>query len=538
MPKFPIYNSAFALDRADFAHPDRPSLSFGGGTITVHEAAVATRQIAQLLIQAGVSHGDRVMLVARNSPYHMLVHVACARIGAIFVPVSFRFTQYEVQNLVDFCSPRVVICDPEAAERGMFASTGTLMHFVLDDSSAGPLSAALAHGYLALGAGMRQFGEDFLADSPEADVALGQREYPEGLAAILFTSGSSGTPKAVPLTHENLWWGSQNFVEGFEYRHDEVVLAVSPMSHIGGFNGTVLDLFANGGHVVVMPTFDPGLVLKTIEEKHVNIMFGVPTMYGALAAHPDFETCDLSSWRLPLVGGSIVPAPLLGKLAARGLHPINVWGMTELSASGFCLSADRLRDYPGSIGRPFAYVQARIVDPETFVECPRGTEGELWVRGPSLTRGYWHGEEYNEQAFVDGWLRTGDIAVQDEDGNTKILGRVGDLINSGGEGIYPGEVENVIADMESVAHVCVAGVPDQVWGERVGAAIVMNDGYEPLTLAHIQAFAGMRLARFKLPRQLLVVEALPVGSSGKVDRLAVARMLYEAASEKGTTATS
>ncbi|MCF2706651.1 AMP-binding protein [Arcanobacterium haemolyticum] len=528
MPKYPIFNSAYALDRAAFAHPDRPSITYGDRTWTVAEAALTTRKLAQLFAQAGVAEGDRVLVAAHNSPYHLFAHVACARLGAVFVPVSYRLTQYELQNLVDFCSPRAVICEPEIAARGGLSSTGTLLQFVIDDDvQAGPLSGALQNGFLALSAAIAPFDGELVADSESRGAdALGGRDYPNGLAAILFTSGSSGTPKAVALTHENLWWGSQNFREGFEYRSDETELVVAPLSHIGGFNGTTLDLFSHGGHVVVVRAFDPATVLRLIEEHHVNIMFGVPTMYGALLAHPDMATRDLSSWRLPLVGGSQVPAPMLGALAAHGLRPLNVWGMTELSASGAYLPFEHLAEHPGSIGRPFANIAVRVVDPQTLEDVPVGVAGEILVRGPSVTTSFWHGEEHTRQAFVDRWLRTGDLATVSEEGFLSIVGRISDQILSGGEGIFPGEVEDVIRQYDGVKDVVVCGVPDEVWGERVVAALVMEEGAQPPSLAEIQAFAGQVLARYKLPRYLAIMDALPLGGSGKTDRAAVRSMIW------------
>ncbi len=528
MPKHPIYNAAYALDRAAWAHPDRPSLTYGDQTWSVREACDATRRLALLLAQAGVSEGDRVLVAAHNSPYHLFTHVACARLGAVFVPVSYRLTDYELQNLVDFCSPRALVCEPEIAARTGFTSMGTLLQFVIDDDAqAGPLSMALHNGFLALSAAIASFDTNFVADTaPSGCDALGGRSYPNGLAAILFTSGSSGQPKAVGLTHENLWWGSRNFREGFEYRSDDTVLAVAPLSHIGGFNGTTLDLFTHGGHVVIVRSFDPGLVLRLLEEHRVNIMFAVPTMYDALLAHPDMATRDLSAWRLPLIGGAPVPARILRALTTFGLRPLNVWGMTEISASGAYLPFEHMEFQAGSIGRPFAHIEARVVNPETLEDVALGESGELLVRGPSVTSGFWHGEEYNRQSFLDKWLRTGDVVTLSEEGFLWVKGRLSDQIISGGEGILPGEIEEVLCQYRGVSDVVVCGVPDETWGERVVAALVMEDGAEVPSLAQIQSFAGQVLARYKLPRYLAIMDSLPLGGSGKVDRSAVRQAVW------------
>lgn len=523
MHRPPIFNAARALDQAEFAHPDRLSLSYADVTLSVAQTAQLSRKLAQLLAQAGVTQGDRVMIAAHNSPYHFITHIACARLGAVYVPVSFRLTQVELQQLVDFCAPRAIICEPEIAARGSLASTGTLLQFVIDDDiQAGPLSSGLANGYLALAAAMSPYGGLIVSDTQNQGInGLNQHGYPDGLAAIFFTSGSVGAPRAVKLTHANLWWAARNFRDGFEYRTDETVLVVAPLSHIGAFNGTALDVFSNGGHVVIQRSFDPAEVLRLIEDKRINILFGVPTMYGAIMSHPDFAVRDLSSWRLPLVGGSQVPAPMLGRLAARGLRPINVWGMTETSASGCFLPFEHCPSHPGSIGRPFAYVEARIIDPDSGKDVPVDAVGELVVRGPSVTSGFWHGEDYNETAFEDGWLHTGDLARVSEDGFLSIVGRLFDCITTGGETLLPDEVEDVLRQYPGISDAVVCGVPDDVWGEMIVAGITVEEDTREPTLLEVQNFASQVLARYKLPRYLAVFPSIPLNAADKADRGAV-----------------
>lgn len=537
MHKPPIYNAAHALDQAAFAHPARASITYGDEVLTVSEAAAATRQLAQLLAQAGVTRGDRVMLASHNSPYHLLTHIACARLGAVFVPVSFRLTQIELQELVDFAAPRAIICEPEIAARGSFASTGTLLQFVIDDDvQAGPLSASFAHGYLALGAAMASHNGQMISDTANAGVeGLNQQGYPDGLAVLLLTSGSVGSPKAVALTHANLWWGSRNFRDGFEYRTDETVLAATPLSHVGGFNGTTLDIFSGGGHVVIERHFDAGETLRLIEQHHVNIMFAAPTMYIALINHPDFSTRDLSSWRLPLVGGAQVPAPLLGRLAARGLRPINVWGMTETAASGAYLPFEHCPNHPGSIGRPFPYVEARICDPENSKSMGVGEVGELLVRGPSVSTGYWHGEAYTEGSYNGDWLRTGDLAQVDSGGFLSIMGRKLDRIMTGGEGVLPDEVENVLRQHPGIRDVVVCGVPDEVWGELIVAGLELEAGVAEPSFSDIEQSAQKVLARFKLPRFVAVFEHIPLTANDKIDRSGAQTIIEALMAQQGVT---
>lgn len=537
MHKPPIYNAARALDQAAFAHPNRTSITYGDQVLTVAQANALTRQLSQLLAQAGVTRGDRVMLASHNSPYHLLTYIACARLGAVFVPVSFRLTQLELQELVDFTAPRALICEPEVAARGSIVSTGTLLQFVIDDDvQAGPLSAGFANGYLALGAAMSPHDAAMVSDTANPGVlGLNQQGYPDGLAALFMTSGTAENPRAVALTHANLWWGSRNFRDGFEYRPNETVLAVSPLSHIGGFNGTTLDVFSAGGHVVIERHFDAGETLRIIEEHRVSIMFAAPTMYIALINHPDFATRDLSSWRLPLVGGSQVPAPLLGRLAARGLQPINVWGMTETAASGAYLPFEHCPEHPGSIGRPFAYIEARICDSETGKAVEHGEIGELLVRGPSVASGYWHGEAYSAQAFSGDWLHTGDLASVDSTGFLSISGRMVDRIMTGGEGVVPDEVENVLRQFPGVRDAVVCGVPDDVWGELIVAGLELEKGVAEPSFADIEGFAEKILARFKLPRYIAVFEQIPLTANDKTDRAAARSVMMALMDQQGVT---
>ncbi|VEI12957.1 class I adenylate-forming enzyme family protein [Trueperella bialowiezensis] len=524
----PTFNSAHSLDRAAKAHPDRTSLVYGSQTMTVLEAAERTRQLAQLLGATGVSAGDRVMLIARNSPYHMLFHVACARIGAVFVPVSHRLTRADHLALVDFCAPRVLVADVEVAEDGVFESLGTITHFVIDDDDHAPsVSAAISQGYFGLSAAAQAHNGKFITTEKSGSTALNSRSYPEGPAALLFTSASAGKPKGVELTHEQLWWGARNFREGFEYSNHDTVLTVAPLTHIGGFNGTTLDLFSHGGTVVIVREFNPTRVLAALAEHKVAIMFGVPTMYAALLNDPEFSSYDLSNFRLPLIGGAPVPPPLLSRMREAGLEPLNVWGMTETAASGAYLPAEHLDERAGSIGRPFAHVEARIVN-EAGEDA---TAGELLVRGPNVANSYWHDPDSSAAAFRGGWLHTGDLVRQDEGGFLWITGRKHNVINSGGENIQAEEVQAVLAQFPGVSDCAVIGTPHEVWGEAVSAAIVMQAGFAAPSLAEIQAFASQVLARFKLPRRVVVVDGLPTNANGKADRVALAELFAAAEQE-------
>ncbi|MCI5826472.1 MAG: acyl--CoA ligase [Arcanobacterium sp.] len=567
----PYFNPAHSLDRAAAAHPQRVSIWYGERVWSVEQAAQATRSIARLLESLGVQRGDRVMMVARNSPQHLLFYVACARIGAVFAPISYRFTERELNRIFAQLTPSVIVADPETAAGALSAlpvqgtsqpftgATKEVACFVIDDDvqaqlapelvvDPGLLEQALATGWRGLTASV-EMADRQGDDGKEAAHGLRSRAaealnsvwYPEGVGAIILTSGSAGEPKLVPLTYENLWWGSRNFREGFEYSNADVELVVAPLTHIGGFNGTTVDLFSHGGTVVVVREFRPATVLRELERRRVAMMFGVPTMYAALLRDPHFAGADLSAFRLPLTGGSVAPMQLLRELDAAGLHMVNVWGMTETSASGCYLPAEHLASRAGSIGRPFAHVQARIVDLETGADAA-GPEprGELWLRGPSVVAGYWESAETANgslnadggtndaaQAGAAAWLHTGDLVRMDPDGYLWVIGRVHELINTGGEKVAPSEVMHVLAGYPGVSDVAVVGVPDPVWGEAVAVALIMDQGAVVPSLAQVRAFAAHSLADFKLPRAIRGVDHFPLNSNGKLDRAALVRLLCE-----------
>lgn len=506
-------NLAQMLDRAALLRPQHPSLTYLERTWTVEESALASRKLAQLLIQTGVSAGDRVMIIARNSPYHLLLLAACSRIGAIMVPVAASLTRFEVQKAIEFCAPRAVVCAPETASMGTFDSSGTMLHFVIDDDpAAGPLAEALANGYLGLAAAIEQHDGDFICDG-EQKPGLGTRDYPVGPVLMQFVAGEASRLKAVRLTQENLFWAGRNMQDDLRYDSADVTLIISPMSNGAGLGGGTATFFASGGHIVLTRQFHAAQTVRLIEEHQVTALFAVPTVYRAMLDHIEAHGGDLSSLRLPLVGGANVSPQLLEDLSAIGLRPLNVWGTTHMGGPGIYLPYERAAEYPGFIGHPFPYIQTRIVNPETFEDCAEGEVGELLVRGRSVITRYWHGGEYNETGFIDDWLRTGDLVTASGPFITMVSHRL-DRIVTGGVSVYPSEIEDVLADFPGVSDAVIWSVPDAVWGEIIVAGVVLDEGAAVPELTEVQSFCAQQLAAFKLPRLLLVLPQIPRDEQG------------------------
>lgn len=476
---------------------------YGDQTWTLRSSALHSRRLAELFAQVGVTQGDRVLFVAHNSPYHLLAYIACARLGAVFVPVSHRMSRTELAAVVDFTSPRVIIADTEVAAAGPIVSTGTVTNFVIDDDpAAGPLGPALENGFFALGAACEGFDAALVADAPYGLEELNRHAYPSGVAALLFTGASVvSKPCAVELTHENLWWSGRNLQEAISYSHDDKTLACVPMSHAGGFNGALIDLFTSGGCVVVMRSFDATEALRILTEEEITVFFAVPTMYSALVSALEESPRDMSHLNKAMIGGARVTSELYARLEAVGLYPANVWGITEAAGAGTFLPWGRGKE--GAIGRPLNHVEVRVVDPVTLEDAP---EGELIVRGPSVSAGYWHNEESNRSSYTGGWLRTGDHVRVDE--GLRLLGRFVPRISTGAQVVDPEEVERVLREFPGIGDAAVVGLPDPYWGEVVAAVIVPTDDAEAPNPSDIQAFVGQVLAHYKIPRTVMVASSL------------------------------
>ena len=497
---------ARALLRAADLRPHRVSLvdASSGWTVDAAQSVALVRGLVALLRDAHVRPGDRVAVVAANSPWHFLLHTACAWVHAVSVFVSPRLPDPRLRELLAEVDPALVVTDGTPG-RAAPEQSGAPVE-TLDRLEARARAARPATG-LPL---------------PCADEA----------AAVVFTSGSSGRPRGVVLTHSNLWWGSMCFRDGFGYTPARDVVGVcAPLSHIGGFNGTALDVFTHGGTVVVMRGFDPAVTVRVIRDHAISVMFAVPAMCHALLDARDRLGVDLSDWRLPLVGGDAMDASLAARMRGAGLHPVHVWGMTETSGAGTLLAPERWTEAPGSIGVPFPHVDLRLVDPSGAVVEEPGRLAEIQVRGPAVATRRLVGADTTRPLLsvsADGWLSTGDLARRDPAGLLHLVGRASRMIDTGGELVAPARVEAALRALPWVADALVVGLPDPVWGQVVAALAVPVPGRGPQssTARSLRPQLAAGLAPWELPRRVLWVDALPRGDTGKPD-VAAARALFE-----------
>jgi fatty-acyl-CoA synthase len=338
----------------------------------------------------------------------------------------------------------------------------------------------------------------------------------DDVCIVMYTSGTTGRPKGATLTHGNITWNAINVLVDADLRADEVTLVTAPMFHTAALNMSVLPTLLKGGRVVIEPGFEPERALDLIAGEGVTCLFGVPAMYAAIMQSPRWAEADLTRVRNLLCGGAPVPEPLIRSYTDRGLSFIQGYGMTETSPGALLLDRDRAQTKLGSAGYPHFFTDVKVVR-SNGVEVGVGEKGEIVVQGPNVMAGYWQNPQATASSLVDGWFRTGDVAVVDVDGAVYVVDRIKDMIISGGENVYPAEVESALHEHPAVQDCAVVGVPDEKWGE-VGRAIVVLAPDARLTVGQMREFLTDRLARYKIPRSLTVVDALPRNATGKILR--------------------
>jgi fatty-acyl-CoA synthase len=481
--------------------PDRPAIVAGDDVIGYRELDERATRLAGVLVRAGCQPGDRIATLTGNSADHVVLFFACARARLVLVPLSWRLSARELAWQLADARPRLFVVEPAFADLAAAAR---------ERNAAAPKVTPGRTGIEA-----RLTGP--LTDPVRDDDPL----------LMLYTSGTSGRPKGVVLSHANCFWTNLSLGRAVPVGPDDVVLGVLPQFHVGGWNVQPLLAWWCGATVVLERTFDAGRALRLIAGHRVTTMMGVPATYQFLAEHPDFAGTDLSSLRVALVGGAPMPEPLLRVWHDRDVTLVQGYGLTEAGPNVLCLPGDLARRKIGCAGRPYPHVEVAVADPVTGALLDGPGEGELLVRGPAVVAGYWHAPDATAAALRDGWLHTGDLVHRDADGDHRILDRVDDMFVSGGENVSPGEVEQVLAGHPAVAQAVVVGQPDDRWG-KVGVAYVVLERGCDAHAGELIDFCRAELAGFKVPREVHVVVELPRSAMGKVLRR---KLLKEATGE-------
>jgi fatty-acyl-CoA synthase len=451
--------------------------------------------------------GARVAVLARNSLAQVAVFFACARMGAAFQPLNWRLTGAELKVLIEDGRPGLLIYDAEfesAALEGMTAAPPA--HVIRVAPGDDPLSKAIANA-------VPYVGEAFDPDQP---------------VTLLYTSGTTGRPKGAIITRRSAFFGGFNFISVSDLTPNSVMLCETPLFHVVGLFAALQGSMAAGATLYLSDRFLPDETLDKLADRRLGIThyFCVPQMVQVLTELPKFAQADLSGLKM-FSGGAPLPQALFDRLGPSGPLLVNGFGMTEsLTTIGMPLDREAILSHMGACGVPAPTIEIRLVDHEGR-DTPTGEAGEIWLRGPTVTPGYWRQPEATAKAFsADGWFRTGDAAYRDADGFYYVVDRWKDMYITGGENVYPAEVESCLLELAGVSDAAVIGVPDARWGESGCAWLVLAEGAS-VTQAQVLAHCDARLARYKRPAIVRFIDAIPRTASGKIRKDAL-RQRYAA----------
>jgi fatty-acyl-CoA synthase len=484
-----------------------------GLRLTYRDLNRRAQALAALLSEHyGVQPGERLAVLAANAPEYLDALFAAALLGAILVPLNWRLTVYELQTILTDCSPALLFHDATHA-----AKAAEVVTALSERGASAPRLLAFADFPGA--------AEELAARARAFESAAGEEPV-----LILYTSGTTGVPKGALLSHRMLTWNAVNTQISWGLRENDVTPTFAPLFHAGGLNVLTTPLYHCGGTVVLLRSSEPARILEVIERERCTLVFAVPTVFQMLMEHPAFERTDLSSLRFCVTGGSSCPLPVIRRYGERGLLLRQGYGLTEVGVNCFSLAPEDALRKAGSVGRPVFHSRARIVDEEDR-DVARGEVGELVLAGPHVCSGYWRRPEETARAARGGWWHTGDLARCDEDGYYYIVGRKKDLFISGGENVYPAEVEQVLLAHPGIAEAAVIGRPDARWGE-VGLAVVVPREPGGLSAEEVLTFCAGRLARYKIPRTVVFAEALPRNAMGKVLKAELRARYVESAPQR------
>ncbi len=499
------------IDHAAAWNGDKVALHGAGHDITYAWLARRIARLAGGLHELGVAEGDRVAYLGYNGPEILELLFACARLGAALTPLNWRLAAREYEFILGDSTPKLLfVAEP------------------FYDTAAAVADRLGSIRCIALGS---RYGDwlDFRDIVSDADTVASARDDRDAATAlIVYTSGTTGRPKGAMLSQSALFWNAVNATLTLGMTRDDHVLTAIPMFHVGGLNIQTTPALHLGATVTIAPRFDPGTTLALIAERRPTLFIAVPAMIQALIDHPDWLQTDLSSLRMFTTGSSTIPRQLLRAWLDRSIPVTQVYGLTESGpVSTVTPVADAERKI-GSCGKPAPYCEARVVDADDN-DVGADIRGEILLRGPGVTTGYWNNPQASAEAFAaGGWLRTGDIGHWDAEGYLYVDDRAKDVVISGGENIYPAELEDVLAGCPDIVEAAVVGRPDSKWGEVPVAVVVPRDADFQDKQAVIDRFEGA-LARFKHPKDVIFVDALPRNSMGKVLKFELREQVADAA---------
>lgn len=509
-----MLNLSILLEQSAKRYPQHPAMTFMDTTLTYSQLNGAANQIANGLRSRGIGMGDKVALSCFNLPYFPMIYFGILKAGAVVVPLSVLLKEDEIQYHLTDSDAKAYFCFVGTLELPMvqmgyvgFQKTPTCQDFFVimpKPTDPSPIEGTATLGHLM--AGQLPGGES--AQTSADDTAV-----------IIYTSGTTGRPKGAELSHSNLFTNTVLCADLFDYKPQDTSLIVLPMFHIFAMTCVMNAGIYRGTHAVLLPKFDAEAVFGLMQKHHVTVFAGVPTMYWGLLNYKDenerFDFAKIAqTLRMAVSGGAALPVQVLEDFKKRfGVDIVEGYGMSEGSPV-VTFNQLAVGCKPGSIGTPVWGVEVRLVD-ENGQDVPRGEKGELIYRGPNVMKGYYKKPEANAQTLKNGWLYSGDVAIQDEDGFYFIVDRTKDMIIRGGLNVYPREVEEVMMQHEAVSLVAVIGVPHEQMGEEIKACVVLKAG-QSLSEQTLIEWTKNKIAAYKYPRIIEFMEALPMSATGKI----------------------
>ncbi len=463
---------------------------------TFSEFNKRTNALSEFLVnELGIKKGERIAVYSKNRAEYVLLFLACIKTGAILVPLNFRLTPVELDILISDAEPKLLLFEEEYSEQVK----------ELKSLSKIPIQNKI------------DVITDFLINEINEKNLIQKRNFDQDdIVMILYTAGTTGLSKGVMISHKMLFWNAVNTGLRLDLTSNDHTQSFAPFFHTGGWNVLFTPFLFHGASHTLLHVFDAEIILKLMETERTTILFGVPTMLQMISDLEYFGKADLSSIRYAIVGGAPMPIPLINKWHQKGIFIRQGYGLTEVGPNCFSLHQDDAIRKKGSIGFPNFYIEAKITD-ERGNECRNNTVGELWLKSPVVTPGYWNNEEETKKSIEDGYFHTGDLVQRDDDGYYYVVDRKKNMFISGGENVYPAEIEKFLYTNDGIKETAVIGVPDEKWGEVGKAFIVLKDKIV-LSEEDILNYCKGNLAKFKIPKSVQFLKALPKTEAGKVNK--------------------
>ena len=468
---------------------------------TYEELNFRANQLARVLVDKGISKGDRVGMFSSNRIECVDLFLATAKIGAILVPFNIRLTLNELDYLIKKTSPSIFFYEEKLIEKVLEIKK---LELIPSNVLIGENSTSNDPNIASL---MKRVSSKNI-ERPKLN--------PEDPHLILFTGGTTGLPKGAILPHRLIFWNSINTIVSWGLKSDDVQPLMFPLFHTGGWNVLLVPIYHLGAKTILMGDFDPKETMKIIEEEKCTIVIGVPTMFHMMMNLPEFETSNFDSVRVFISGGAPCPVAIMEPYWKKGNFFKMGYGLTEVGPNNFYLPEDFIKRKPTSVGLPVFQCDTKIINTETNEIVKQGEVGELLLRGPHIFSGYWdEPEETKKTIEPDGWVHTGDLVIQDEEGFYYIVGRRKEMYISGGENVYPVEIEEILFKHPAIDLAAVIGVPDEKWGEVGKAFLTLKPG-KVIDVEEIREYLTERLGKFKIPKYYEIRDSLPTSATGKI----------------------